>query len=180
MARVLNGEASSLEQDELFTLLEQNPHLQQQHELLKRVWKDREGENNDEEQLKRNISKIINKAETVIDIREETLSMRRRRRRRTIILSSLTLFISVIGAWWLISGPRTASPVSFVKGEVTVPAKDEVIVAPKGSRIRSLLPDGSTVWLNAGSKLYFENDFTGQSREVRLEGEGFFDIAKKT
>lgn len=46
--------------------------------------------------------------------------------------------------------------------------------------MRSLLPDGSTVWLNAGSKLFYQNDFTGTTREVRLEGEAFFDIIKNT
>lgn len=183
MARVLNCEASSMEQDELCTLLSQNPHLQQQYELLKRVWKD--GENNpdsyrDEEQIKRYISKIINKAETVIDNREEELTRRRRRRRRAIALSTLTLLIAIACTWYFATGSRPAPPVTLVKNETTITAKDEVLVAPNGSRIRSLLPDGSTIWLNAGSKLYLENDFTGKTREVRLEGEGFFDIAKKT
>ena len=53
------------------------------------------------------------------------------------------------------------------------------IIANKGSRSRSLLPDGTTVWLNAGSKLHYENDFNGSTREVRLEGEAFFDVVKQ-
>ena len=57
--------------------------------------------------------------------------------------------------------------------------KAEKLLSTKGSRSRSLLPDGTTVWLNAGSKLYYENDFNG-TREVRLEGEAFFDVVKQT
>ena len=38
------------------------------------------------------------------------------------------------------------------------------------------LPDGSQVWLNSGSKLYFPSLFTGNTREVQLIGEGYFDV----
>lgn len=41
-----------------------------------------------------------------------------------------------------------------------------------------VLPDGSTVWLNKNSRLYYLNDLQGETREVRLEGEGYFDVAK--
>ncbi|SFD09905.1 FecR domain-containing protein [Spirosoma endophyticum] len=43
------------------------------------------------------------------------------------------------------------------------------------------LADGSTVTLNANSKLKLSNDFLEQStREVWIEGEAFFDVAKRT
>lgn len=38
------------------------------------------------------------------------------------------------------------------------------------------LPDGSTVILNAGSRLHYPEFFTDKIREVSLEGEGYFDI----
>ena len=47
-----------------------------------------------------------------------------------------------------------------------------------GGRTEVVLSDGSTVWLNAGSKLSYPDVFTGDKREVTLEGEGFFDIAR--
>lgn len=40
------------------------------------------------------------------------------------------------------------------------------------------LPDGSTVHLNANSKLYYPKSFDGKTRTVEFEGDGFFDIAK--
>lgn len=40
------------------------------------------------------------------------------------------------------------------------------------------LPDGSIVWLKSDSKLYYPEKFSQKSREVRLEGEAFFDIVK--
>jgi transmembrane sensor len=63
------------------------------------------------------------------------------------------------------------SPIAFDQ-------KREVAVRP-GARSRLLLPDGSTVWLNSDSKLTYNNNFnSGVTREVNLEGEAFFDVSK--
>ena len=43
-----------------------------------------------------------------------------------------------------------------------------------------VLADGTTVWLNAGSRLVYPASFTGKTREVQLEGEAFFDVAQQT
>jgi len=40
------------------------------------------------------------------------------------------------------------------------------------------LSDGSIVYLNADSKLYYPEKFTGRTRTVEFEGDAFFDIAK--
>ncbi len=43
-----------------------------------------------------------------------------------------------------------------------------------------MLPDGSQVWLNRGSRLYYSGELDGRKRMVRLEGEGYFDVAEDT
>lgn len=48
----------------------------------------------------------------------------------------------------------------------------------KGSKSKIQLPDGSVVWLNAGSKLTYNKEYGQQIREVTLTGEGFFDVMK--
>ena len=54
------------------------------------------------------------------------------------------------------------------------------LVSSSNSKGEFTLPDGSTVWLNKDSRLYYSNDFKGKTREVKLEGEGYFDVAKDT
>lgn len=54
---------------------------------------------------------------------------------------------------------------------------NEITTRP-GSKSKVELPDGSVVWLNAGSKLTYNKDFGQVQREVTLSGEGFFDVAK--
>jgi transmembrane sensor len=50
------------------------------------------------------------------------------------------------------------------------------LAAPAGERKQFKMPDGSIVWLNAGSKLSYATTFNTNSREVFLEGEAFFDV----
>lgn len=52
------------------------------------------------------------------------------------------------------------------------------VVVPYGQRHKVLLSDGTLVQLNAGSKLTFPAEFTGKTREVYLNGEGFFEVSK--
>lgn len=52
-------------------------------------------------------------------------------------------------------------------------------IIPLGSKSEIRLPDGSTVWLNAGSKLRYPTDYGISTREVYLEGEGYFKVAKQ-
>lgn len=52
------------------------------------------------------------------------------------------------------------------------------IKVPMGGMTNIQLPDGSTVILNAGSKLAYKNTFDARHREITLSGEAFFDIVK--
>jgi len=52
------------------------------------------------------------------------------------------------------------------------------VVVPYGQRQRVVLSDGTTVKLNAGSKMAFPSVFSGKNREVYLKGEGFFEVYK--
>lgn len=54
------------------------------------------------------------------------------------------------------------------------------VVIPYGSRSQLMLADGTKVWLNAGSRLAFPTQFNGKKREVYLEGEAYFEVAKNT
>ncbi len=53
------------------------------------------------------------------------------------------------------------------------------IEAPMGSKTRVVLPDGSHVWLNAGSTITYHNDYNLHSRTVQLCGEAFFDVEQR-
>jgi transmembrane sensor len=52
------------------------------------------------------------------------------------------------------------------------------IRAPFGARTEIVLPDGSAVWLNAGSRIKYMNVFNRDNREIELNGEAYFKVAK--
>lgn len=52
------------------------------------------------------------------------------------------------------------------------------VTVPAGQRANLILPDGTSVWLNARTELKYPGTFTGATREVELNGEAYFDVTK--
>lgn len=52
------------------------------------------------------------------------------------------------------------------------------ITAPLGNVSKIILPDGTKVWLNAGSKIVYKTNYGNKCRRVQLTGEAFFDVVK--
>lgn len=60
------------------------------------------------------------------------------------------------------------------------PAQQEVMVvktAGKGEKLTVTLGDGTRVKMNSGSRITYKKAFSGNIREVTLEGEAYFDVA---
>jgi ferric-dicitrate binding protein FerR (iron transport regulator) len=52
------------------------------------------------------------------------------------------------------------------------------LVVPYGSKSILTLPDGTKLWVNSGSKLSYQSDFAKSNRNIYLEGEAYFEVAK--
>lgn len=58
------------------------------------------------------------------------------------------------------------------------PIAINTIATPRGGQYQVILPDGTRVWLNAASSLKFPTRFTGNSRNVEITGEAYFEVTK--
>ena len=52
------------------------------------------------------------------------------------------------------------------------------VTAEKGQRASVVLPDGTKVWLNSHSTLSYQVDYGEKERDVTLNGEAYFEVAK--
>ena len=81
----------------------------------------------------------------------------------------LAFFIFSIGTYSLLKFRKTPAQELIVMRQV---------VNANGQRSTVTLPDNSEVFLAAGSKLVFPEKFAPGSRQVKLEGEAFFQVTK--
>jgi len=52
------------------------------------------------------------------------------------------------------------------------------LTTPPAAQFQVVLPDGSRVWLNNASSLRYPTSFRGNTREVELSGEAYFEVAR--
>lgn len=70
--------------------------------------------------------------------------------------------------------------IGYWKGQETLKQAfaDISIEAPMGARTKLYLPDGTLVWLNAGSKIVYSQGFGVNDRRLKIEGEGYFEVVR--
>lgn len=180
MGRCLSGEATASEKEQLFTLLAQDEQLQQHFDIYKSLWSNPNTIDTgivaqDEIQAINRILGVQNQTETQIDDQTPVVQMPTRRSNRWIWAAAACLLLAISSMLFFNSSKPNTTAAVQAKLEDSV----HVLVSQKGTRSKNLLPDGSTVWLNAGSTLYYKKGFTDHSiREVKLVGEAFFDVVK--
>ncbi|WP_316815144.1 FecR family protein [Pedobacter nyackensis] len=86
------------------------------------------------------------------------------------------------------SGLKVAKTANGQIGYTVVPKNKDVkagqvieyntIATPRGGKYQILLPDGTTVWLDAASSLKYPVQFASDERKVELVGQAYFDVAK--
>ncbi len=84
------------------------------------------------------------------------------------VAAAMLLLTGALGIWYGTKTGGSDSTNDYKSIDVTY-----------GRRAELLLSDGTSVLLNAGSRLKYPEAFSGSAREVILEGEGYFDVAQE-
>ena len=157
--RYFEGPIAPEEECELFGFLAASPENAALMREWEREWKQRHVPSAD---VLRSLARLNGK----IERRENRI----RARRRWLRFSAAAAVLILISAFTTRHLIHTEDPVQMFS-----------VQAPQGTNSRISLPDGSQVWLNAGSKLEYPATFENASeRCVRIEGEAFFEIKRDT
>ncbi|HDR50234.1 MAG TPA: DUF4974 domain-containing protein [Mariniphaga anaerophila] len=92
----------------------------------------------------------------------------------TRIAAVFTLPLLAFAIWTLFFQKDKATVTELAQNEITW----QEIHSPVGMRSHVVLPDGTNLWLNAGSHLRYGIPFIRKNREVELTGEAFLDVVK--
>jgi len=166
LARELAGELTKEEAVELQQQLGLHPEASYIREVLAREWKAR-GKQYDQQQLLQLLSKHQQRMNAAADLPEDEAPVLSPERNRWImyagIAASIITILALIRFWLPAHKPLPQDELAL-------------LTTAKGARSQVMLPDGSQVWLNAGSRLNYPKNFSSNTREVTLEGEAFFMV----
>ena len=100
---------------------------------------------------------------------QETTSKDYRRSRKTIF-SEVMKYAAILVVAIIVS--RYVFPELKSTDKVAM----QSLYVPAGQRAEIKLEDGTKVWLNANTTLTFPNQFSGKTREISINGEGYFEV----
>lgn len=173
LAKQMGQYASEQEIKELNELFKKHPHLQYFAEIVRSI----EGEKQhyepaaaEEQIIREGWTRLEN---TLASGGEEPLCEMPplKKDRSWMLRAAVWLAVIITGAvvFYTSSLPKKRAPQDIA-------VKTRSLTVPYGAPERKVLPDGTVVWLNAGSHISYADDFLRENREIFLEGEACFDV----
>ncbi|OQP65737.1 hypothetical protein A3860_14145 [Niastella vici] len=181
IGKKLAGEASAEELNELEGLLRSDPDMHYALQNITDLWNLHAPpvNNETEDAFDRHLNRL--KAAGVNwdqpednELQPDFTNTQKRSRKSLVIISIAAAVLMATSIYWYNSvTKRTTASRPFVAAHT---AEKNEVSTRNGSKSKIILPDGSKVWLNAGSVLTYNKDFGGEIREVDLSGEAFFEV----
>jgi transmembrane sensor len=180
IAKKLAGEASAGDLKELESALRLDPDLHYSLEALHDMWQKKSRQEPEQADIafQKHMDRMYS-AGIEMGSKEKSLSndeypnaAHRYMNWKTLTFAVSGFFLITIGFYFFSVRNSAALPV------IQKPVWE--VVTRNGSKTNLLLPDGSSVWLNAGSRLTYDSLYGNKFREVTLSGEAYFDVVKNT
>lgn len=178
LTRKLSGEATQTELEELDAIRSANPEGLHRIQELTQIWNKEALQDSDFMEatylahLVRMKEKgiVLNMDEPELNENEiEEIKVNSSWKAYRKLILALSILVVLFTSWALLN-------TSHSTNNPAIAGKLKEVQTLKGTRTKIILPDGSNVWLNAGSKLNYEKKFDAKLREVYLSGEAYFDV----
>ena len=184
VGKKLSGEASPEELDILEKMLHHHPDLHYPIQNITDLWRLKKPVDQTEAlaSLQKHLLRLEETGGT-IEVStdsvypEKHVSWKRRHSIKLVIFSITVLVLSCTIYYFIYSAGINTSKKPIAGQRAAAGERNEIHTQP-GAHSKIILPDGSTVWLNAGSRLTYNKDFDAAIREVELIGEAYFDVKK--
>ncbi|THU40233.1 DUF4974 domain-containing protein [Niastella caeni] len=164
MSRVLSGEATPEEQAVLEIAIAQDSYLLARYKLMQQFWN--EHETVSPAAVEDALQKVLGQLQLQQSAPVKKIDPRRLWK-RGLAAAVVVMALGCTGLWYFTNRNVNTTPDSLLEKQNA-----------RGTKSTIVLPDGSKIWLNADSKIKYPASFTGHLREVYLNGEAFFDVAK--
>lgn len=170
----LSGEASPDELDELEQYIQRHPETNLKLEAVMGIWNEKPVSadlTHSFNLLLEKLEKDENKVENVPYFESLSAYVSGKKKRVVYFLVAAASVAVAFICWIYFYNEKSG----LIDKE---PLAANIITTEKGSKTSVQLPDGTKVWLNADSKINYDENFKDDVREVQLEGEAFFDVKK--
>lgn len=172
LAKKMAGEAAAEELHELEALMKTHLDWAYQAEQIQNLWQLKNGNSVKESELafEQHIKKMESSGVSLSDgTSSKIFPSTNNNRKKAFLFASASVALLVITAlFWFRLRHTVDEPLPS--------KKFSEISSPVGSKTKLILPDSSVVWLNAGSKLSYDEHFGLANRNISLAGEAFFDV----
>lgn len=159
LSKRFSGDLSPAESTLLDEWLRQSPENEQFAQSTQRIWERSEGY---ARTFSPDLSTDFQKVQARIQATAVPPSLRATLGQRLVrVAAVIALLLSSVWGWQQFSGSAAAA----------------IMVSADNTGMKDVrLPDGSQIWLRQGSQLEYASQWTGESREVKLRGEAYFEI----
>lgn len=163
ITKYLRGKSSTDEQNELLRWIRKDEHLSE-FQQMKEEWK--------AEVVNEAIpSEFVGDWRTIQNRMMEQLQQDVQRKQRTLSFfryaAILLVMIAVPALVYIFSSARQISPLVYT-----------TVAADYGQISKVVLPDSTVIWVNSGSTIKYNNQFSASNRNIELIGEAFFKVHK--
>jgi len=164
--KFFTGSLTADEEKELNKWINKTEHNAATFHNLKSIWKERAAD-----------QELVNSEALIDEIWDKGVTAKQRSlyHTRPILYKAAAVFIVFLIAgflvtWNLFLNKQNDENINIVEQLVKS--------SPPGAKTKINLSEGSTIYLNSGSKIRYVKNFTDTSRIIYLKGEAFFEVAR--